>query len=86
MTVIAVLLTIITIGMWTEAPTMMPTANAAIPDTGGQLIALTGEMEKMNNKLESIESTLISGSVKVQIVSKNDLKGKSSKRISIKSK
>ena len=69
LTVIAVLLKLVGIGLWVEAPSTTPSVyGAGIPDTGQQLDQLLVEAQKINASLNKINDVLTSGKVKVQVM------------------
>jgi len=69
LTAIAVLLTAIVIGLWTEIPDPSG-AGAAEPflNTGAQRADIKKVQEETNNKLDKLITLLKSGEVKVQMV------------------
>ena len=74
LTVIAVLLTCIAIPLWTQGPEMSPSAMAAssgIPDSGQQLNELISLTADNKASLELIAEKLSSGTLKVQIIEKD---------------
>ncbi len=76
LTALTVLLTIVSINLWCQAPSTVSTAQAAIPDSGQQLNELIIEVRTLNNSVNEMNNLLASGQVKVQII---DPKTKSSR-------
>ena len=69
LTVIAVMLTLVAIGMWHEqTPSVVTPAYAGIPDSGQQLQQLITHVGKIQGSMDKIAAMLISGKVKVQVV------------------
>jgi hypothetical protein len=77
LTAIAVLLTVVVLGLWAQAPLAAP-ASASGPgkdgfgDTGARIAAQLEAAQKTNAKLEEIARLLTSGEVKVQLVKEKD--------------
>ncbi|MBN1764297.1 MAG: hypothetical protein JW860_03490 [Sedimentisphaerales bacterium] len=76
LTIIAVLLTLVGIGLWVETPRTTPAAYGGIPDSGQQLDALLVEAKQINDSLTKINTLLTSGKVKVQVMDEERAKGK----------
>jgi len=76
LTVISVLLLALTVGLWYETPSVVPTAQAGIPDSGQQLEKLILKADEINASLAKISSLLTSGKVKVQVLTAEQLKAK----------
>ena len=71
LTAIAVLLTVIVLGLWTESPSTTGTVVGAEPtfgNTAGQRKDLVEGIQTTNQKLDQIIALLRSGQVKVQLV------------------
>jgi len=68
LTVIAVLLTVVAVGMWCETDDMTPRAQAKIPDSGMQFQQLIDQTEAIKLSLANLSELLVSGKVKVRIV------------------
>ena len=71
LTVIAVLLTLIVIPLWTQGPDVNSTAmaaNSGIPDAGQQLNELISISADNKSSLEYIAEHLTKGTLKVEIV------------------
>jgi hypothetical protein len=68
LTVIAVLLGMVAVGLWCETPTMMPSAQAGIPDSGAQLDKLILKVAAIEGEIREMKALLVSGRVKVQLV------------------
>ena len=77
LTIIAVLLTVLIVGLWAQgvpaardaaaAATTPPPAPAGIPDAGGQRNRTIKELEKITAALERLSGLLQSGKAKVQV-------------------
>lgn len=68
LTVIAVLLTVLIVGMWAEAvPVTREAAATGIPDSGRQRDKMIKELEKQTAKLDRLVRLFESGSAKVQV-------------------
>ena len=76
LTVISVLLLALTVGLWYETPSVVPTAQAGIPDSGQQLEKLIVKADEISASLTKISNLLTSGSIKVQVVTAEQLKAK----------
>ena len=76
LTVISVLLLALTVGLWYETPSVIPTAQAGIPDSGQQLEKLILKADEINASLAKISVLLTSGKVKVQVLTAEQLKAK----------
>ena len=68
MTIIAVLLFVISVGMWLETPPVVATAQARIPDSGQQLNQIIQKTEQIRESLAGLAKLMTSGNIKVQIV------------------
>ena len=68
LTIIAVLLTFVVIGLWFETPSSVPVAQAKIPDSGQQLYDLMEKMESVRAATDRVAGVLTSGKAKVQVV------------------
>ncbi len=69
LTVIAVLLTVLIVGLWSDQP-MAPTARAAdqpFGDASADRQAIAKGMEQVNAKVDELIGVLKSGDVKVQV-------------------
>ena len=67
LTVIAILLSLVAIGMWCDSPRMIQSADAKIPDSGQQLHEVITQLEDVNSSLVTITELMVSGDLKVQI-------------------
>ena len=70
LTLIAVLLTVMVVGLWTDGVNLAPSARAAddgFGDTGGRQKAMVAAQEQTNAKLDELMKLLRSGEVKVQV-------------------
>ena len=76
LTVISVLLLALTVGLWYETPSVVPTAQAGIPDSGQQLEKLIIKADEINASLTKISGLLTSGRVKVQVLTAEQFKAK----------
>ena len=78
LTVIAILLTVVAVGLWFETPPAVTTAQAMGVSSGEQLNPgkqlndLVKNTEKFNTSMAELQKLLVSGSVKVQVVEKTD--------------
>lgn len=76
LTVIAVLLTLIAVPLWTESADMTSPANAAvrqgIPDAGQQLNDLIVQVEATNATLDEIVRILKNETIKVEVIDKKE--------------
>ena len=68
LTVIAVMLTFIAVGLWMGVPSMTTPAYAGIPDSGLQLQSILDSVEKIEAQTKKMSDLLVSGKVKVQVV------------------
>lgn len=69
LTVIAVMLTLVAMGLWIEkSPSVVTPAYAGIPDSGQQLDQLITSVDRLQGSVDEMAATLVSGKVKVQIV------------------
>ena len=69
LTVIAVLLLFVGVGLWYQAPVSPVTpAYGKIPDQGQQLNSIIQKLDDVNNSIIRLENLLVSGKVKVQVV------------------
>jgi hypothetical protein len=78
LTAIAVLLTVVVVGLWSQTP-LAPIASAAGPekdgafgDTGARIAAQLEAAQKTNAKIDELIQLLTSGQVKVQVVKEKD--------------
>ena len=76
LTVIAVLLGFVALGLWFETPDVTSPAYARIPDQGLQLNLLIDEMAKVNDSVDELAVLLRSGDVKVRIMATPDVPAK----------
>ena len=80
LTVIAVLLAVVAVGLWFEAPSALPTAQAKADglaeqmNPGLQLNQMVKNSEKLNASLAELNKLMVSGAVKVQVIEKTDIK------------
>lgn len=80
LTVIAVLLTVLIVGLWADRGPGSPQAQAqvkaqakaGIPDAGSQRAALTKGLEDSTSKIEELIRLFETGSAKVQVVTAAD--------------
>ncbi|MFH1416760.1 MAG: hypothetical protein ABII12_00520 [Planctomycetota bacterium] len=63
--VIAALLGVIAVGLWREGPSMLPTAQAQVPDSGMQRNQLLKETQETNGLLRQILEHLQEKSIAV---------------------
>lgn len=70
LTAIAVLLTVLAVGLWHDSPSSLNKAQAGIPDSGMQLQQILSKMDNISSNMGQIQKVLVDGSVKVQIVEK----------------
>ena len=76
LTVIAILLTVVAVGLWFETPNTVPTAMAKGTgageqlNPGKQLDELVKNTAKFNTSLAELQKLLVGGTVKVQVVEK----------------
>ena len=68
LTIIAVLLFVISAGMWLETPNVVSTAQARIPDSGQQLNQLIQNTELIRKSMDDLTKLMTSGNIKVQVV------------------
>jgi hypothetical protein len=68
LTAITVLLTVVAVGLWYEAPSTVSTAEAGIPDSGAQLGQIVDKMDQINKSIGELQVFLASGKIKVQVV------------------
>ena len=74
LSVIAVLLTVLSVGLWCETPDTVSQAQAQIPDSGMQLQQVIEKLENLNDSLDEIKALAVSGAIKVQIIEAKDVK------------
>jgi hypothetical protein len=76
LTAIVVLLAVLVVGLWAEAPLATPaSAGDGFGDMGARIAAQLEAANKTNAKLDEIVRVLTSGQVKVQLVKDKDDKG-----------
>ena len=69
LTVIAVLLTVLAVGMWCETPQMSQTAAAGrIPDSGLQFDSIRQSVDQVNQSIQQLSNLMVSGQVRVRVV------------------
>ena len=68
LTAITVLLTVVAVGLWYEAPSTVSTVEAKIPDSGAQLVQIVDKMDRINKSIGELQVFLASGKIKVQVV------------------
>ena len=68
LTVIAVLLTLVAVGLWTHTPSSISTAQARLPDSGLQLNQIILELQRTRTSMDGVANLLRSGQAKVQII------------------
>ena len=80
LTIIAVLLTVVAVGLWLETPSALPTAQAKASgyaeqmNPGQQLNQMVKNTEKLHASLAELQKLMVSGAVKVQVVEKAVIK------------
>jgi hypothetical protein len=67
LTVVVVLQGLILLGQWLGSPSVLPTAQAQVPDAGGQRVQMIKELEALNAKTERLITMLESGKVTVRV-------------------
>lgn len=68
LTILTILLFVLVIGLWSERPSCLPHAQAALPDSGRQLEQVITELQTVQKKIDRVYELLGNGKVKVQIV------------------
>ena len=68
LTAITVLLTVVAVGLWYDAPSTVATVEAKIPDSGAQLTQIVDKMDQINKSIGEMGVLLTSGKIKVQVV------------------
>ena len=68
LTVLTVLLTVVAVGLWCDAPSSLETAEAKLPDAGLQFNRMIEELREVNANLVDLQHMLASGAVRVQVV------------------
>ncbi|MBN1844897.1 MAG: hypothetical protein JW810_04380 [Sedimentisphaerales bacterium] len=68
LTAIAVLLTVLAVGLWFETPSTVPAAQAKIPDSGLQMNEMITRLDSVNKTLTELKVLMVSGAIKVQVV------------------
>lgn len=82
LTVIAVLLTVLAVGMWCETPSMTPAAKAGgIPDSGSQLNEISQKLVSIDKSITDLQKLMVSGAVKVQVIDPKDAKKAAAKPV-----
>jgi hypothetical protein len=77
LTVIAVLLSVVALGLWCQTPDTLKSAHAAgIPNQGLQLDETVQQLIKVNASLERMNDLLVSGDIKVQVLESQNGKDK----------
>ena len=80
LTVIAILLAVVAVGLWFETPSTLPAAQAEATGSaeqmnpGLQLNQMVKNTEKLNLSIMELNKLMVSGAVKVQVVEKPDIK------------
>ncbi|MCF7958041.1 MAG: hypothetical protein K9M57_06280 [Phycisphaerae bacterium] len=74
LTTLTVLLLFISLALWCQTPSVLPTAEARIPDSGMQLNQINDNLTQLNKTLSGIQKLLVSGNAKVQTMTAEDLK------------
>ena len=74
LTILTVLLVFISMALWFQTPSVIPTAEAKIPDSGMQLNQINDNLIKLNTTLSDIQKLLASGNAKMQTVTAEDVK------------
>jgi hypothetical protein len=67
LTVVVVLQSLILLGQWLGTPSVLPAAQAQVPDAGGQRMQIIKELEALNAKTERMMTLLESGKVTVRV-------------------
>ena len=67
-TVIAIQLCLITLGLWKDTPMVATPAYGKIPDSGFQLQQLIEKVSGVQRSVDKLTVLLVSGKVKVQVV------------------
>lgn len=67
LTVIAVLLTVVALGLWCETPGMTDQAQARLPDAGLQLYQIIDKLEQVRRAVTDVSDLLRSGRARVRI-------------------
>jgi hypothetical protein len=67
LTVVVVLQSLILLGQWLGSPSVLPAAQAQVPDAGGQRVQMIKELESLNAKTERLITMLESGKVTVRV-------------------
>ncbi len=80
LTVIAILLGVVAVGMWCESPVLVDSAKAGIPDSGKQLDEVIAQLKEVNETLLGISETMVSGNIKVQVADPSETKKKAATR------
>jgi hypothetical protein len=83
LTVIAILLCLVAVGMWCDSPRLSASAEAKIPDSGQQLDEVITQLEKVNDSIVAITEVMVSGDMKVQIVEPSANKKKTATKANI---
>jgi hypothetical protein len=68
LTAIAILLTVVAVGLWYESPGTVQAASAQIPDQGKQMAILIENAQRTNILLQELGKVLVSGEVRVQVI------------------
>lgn len=79
---ITVMLFFVALALWFETPGTLPAAEGRIPDSGQQLNDVVSNLEKINGNLVDIKELLITGQVKVQQVTAEEVNVKAVPRVS----
>jgi len=65
--IIAVMQGLTLAGQWLGQPSMMPAAQAQVPDAGAQRERMIDEMKNVSSKLDRLVTLLESGNVEVKV-------------------
>jgi hypothetical protein len=68
LTVVVILQSLILLGQWLGAPSLLSPAQAQVPDSGAQRVQIIEELKSLNNKTEKLISLLESGKLQVRVV------------------
>ena len=74
LTVIAVLLAIVAVGLYTQTPSTVQVAEAAIPDSGSQRQIIINQLKEMNGQLRKLNQALTKTTLKVEVTNADALR------------
>lgn len=75
LTVVVLMQALILVGQWLGSPRMVSSANAQVPDAGGQRLEMITELKSLNGKMERMISLLESGKLEVKVAKADDKAG-----------